>query len=146
MIKVGLVGKRNFLPIQNSVPSEGVILTTENAKASLIGGFESDIEGLYKFSSLNEMLLQCDAIIINDLMHSGYQELKFIIRHCKHVFINDPFPLSTDEIKILNTLAEEADVVVQMGLQHRFSDLFISVKDKEIIPRLIETSHFRHPD
>ena len=108
----------------------------------IVGGYETDVESLHPFSSLNEMLLKVDAVIINDFMHAGYDELQHIIRCCKHVYINQSFPLSNNELIQLNKLAEEAEVVVQMGLQHRFSDLFTSVLDKKITPRLIETIHF----
>ena len=142
IIKVGLFGKRNFLPIEKLIQPDGAFLGQSNQSWLLTGGFESDMEGLYNFASLNELLLNCDAVIINDLMHAGFLELQHIVRHCKHVFINQSFPLSTDELIILHKLADEAEVVVQMGLQHRFSDLFVSVKDKKITPRLIETNHF----
>lgn len=142
IIKVGLVGKRNFLPIENHVQPDGVFLDKNNENWLVTGGFESDMEGLHQYASLNELLLNCDAVIINDLLHANFLELQHIVRHCKHVFINQSFPLSTEELRTLHNLAEEAEVVVQMGLQHRFSDLFSSVKDKKITPRLIETNHF----
>ena len=142
IIKVGLVGKRNFLPIEKLVQPDGAFLGQSNQSWLLTGGFESDMEGLYNFASLNELLLNCDAVIINDLMHAGFLELQHMVRHCKHIFINQSFPLSTYELILLHKLAEEAEVVIQMGLQHRFSELFITIKDKKILPRLIETNHF----
>jgi predicted dehydrogenase len=142
IIKVGLVGKRNFLPIDKLLQADGVLLNENNPKWLLTGGFESDLEGLHAYHSLNELLLKNDAVIINDFMHANFLELQHIIRHCKHVFISQAFPLSSDELRTLDSLASEAEVVVQLGLQHRFSDLFKSVKDKKIIPRLIETNHF----
>lgn len=142
IIKVGLVGKRNFLPIENPSQPDGVFLGKNNQSWMLVGGFESDMEGLYRFSTLNELLLKCDAVIINDLLHANFLELQHIIRHCKHVFINQSFPLTSEELRKLHNLAEEAEVVVQMGLQHRFSDLFNTVKEKKLTPRLIETNHF----
>ncbi len=142
IIKVGLVGKKNFLPIINPGQPDMVLSGNSTNNWMLLGGFESDMEGLHNYGSLNELLMQCDAVIINDLMHANFSELQHIIRHCKHVFINQSFPLHADELILLNNLADEAGVVVQMGLQHRFSELFVSVKDKSITPRLIETNHF----
>ena len=142
IIKVGLIGKRNFLPIKIPHQADVIFNGKNNQSWVLTGGFESDIEGLHIFSSLNELLLYSDAVIINDLLHADFSVLRHIIRHCKHVFINQPFPLTQDELLILHNLAEEAAVVVQMGLQHRFTSIYNSVKQKEITPRLIETNHF----
>ncbi|MFM9943603.1 MAG: hypothetical protein ACKVQB_00075 [Bacteroidia bacterium] len=142
IIKVGLVGKRNFLPIEKTEQPDGIFLGKNNQSWMLTGGFESDMEGLHQYASLNELLLKNDALIITDLLHANFLELQHIIRHCKHVFINQSFPLSSEELKTLHDLALEAEVVVQMGLQHRFTDLFMGVKDKKITPRLIETNHF----
>lgn len=142
IIKVGLVGKSFFSPINAPSIQEGISLSETNPEWLLTGGYDSDIEGLHRYSSLNELLLKNDAVIINDLMHSGFMELQHVIRHCKHVFVGELFPLSSDELRVLHKLAEEAEVVVQLGLKHRFSDLFKSVKDKKIVPRLIETNHF----
>ena len=142
IIKVGLVGKRNFLPIETSYQPDAVFQGKNNQSWVLTGGFESDIDGLHRFASLNELLLKNDAVIINDLLHANFSALQHIIRHCKHVFINQPFPLSQDELIILDNLADEAAVVVQMGLQHRFTSIYGSIKNKQITPRLIETNHF----
>jgi len=141
IIKVGLVGKRNFLPIEKLVGSNGN-LSENNLQYNLTGGFECDIDELHQYSSLNELLLHNDAVIINDLLHSNFLELKHIIRHCKHIFINQSFPLTNKELHTLQHLANEAEVVVQMGLHHRFSDFYSSVNKKTITPRLIETNHF----
>lgn len=138
IIKVGLVGKKNFLPIPQLLPSDVAF----SGNCVITGGFESDLEGLRIYKSLNELLLNNDAVIINDMMHAGFGELQHIIRHCKHVFVNQSFPLSQEELFTLHRLSEEAQVVVQMGFQHRFTNLFRAVKEKNIVPRLIENSHF----
>ena len=127
IIKVGLVGKRNFLPLEKLVQPDGNFLNKNNSGWLLTGGFESDMEGLHKFSSLNELLLHNDAVIINDLLHANYLELRHIVRHCKHIFINQLFPLTPEELRTLQDLANEAEVIIQMGLHHRFSDFFMSV-------------------
>jgi predicted dehydrogenase len=142
IIKVGLVGKRNFLPLEKLVQPDGNFLNKNNSSWLLTGGFESDMEGLHKFSSLNELLLHNDAVIINDLLHANYLELRHIVRHCKHIFINQLFPLTPEELRTLQDLANEAEVIIQMGLHHRFSDFFMSVNEKKITPRLIESNHF----
>lgn len=142
IIKVGLVGDINFLPdVKNFFKGEPRLL--KNKKNWLLtGGFESNLQGLRTYKSLNELLLINDAVIINDLLHSNYEELLHIIKHCKHVFINQSFPLSNDEILKLNNLANEAEVVLQMGLEHRFYPLYNNIQKKEIKPRIIETNHF----
>ncbi|MCB9252406.1 MAG: hypothetical protein H6605_08040 [Flavobacteriales bacterium] len=142
IIKVGLIGKKNFLPEARQETLNVAFKGKSNSKWEISGSFESDLDGFRKFESLNELLYHSDAVIINDLFHAGFSELKHIIRHCKHVLILQPFPLSHDELFILNRHKEEAQVVVQMGFQHRFTDLFMAIREKKIIPRLIENSHF----
>lgn len=137
-----MVGKRNFLPIDNFLQPDVAFKGKADNSYILTGGFESDLDGLYQYGSLNELLLKNDAVIINDLLHANFLELKHIIRNCKHVFINSLFPLTSDELLLLHNLAEEAQVVVQMGFQHRFTELFTSIKEKNIVPRIVETSHF----
>lgn len=142
IIKVGLVGDINFLPdVKNFLKGEPRLL--KNKKNWLLtGGFDSNLQGLRTYKSLNELLLINDAVIINDLLHSNYEELLHIIKHCKHVFINQSFPLNNDELLKLNNLANEAEVVLQMGLEHRFYPLYNNIQKKEIKPRIIETNHF----
>lgn len=139
IIKVGWVGKMNFTPHFTQA-----VQTTENQSCwEFTGGYDDDrTEGFKHFRSLNELLLHNDAIVVNDLMHAGFRELQHIIRNCRHVLVRQPFPLSTDELTLLHRLSEEAQVVVQMGFMHRFTDLFQSVSEKQIVPRLIENSHF----
>ncbi|MCC6722082.1 MAG: hypothetical protein IT243_07755 [Bacteroidia bacterium] len=142
IIKVGVVGDINFLPnYKNCLKNESRILKNKKNWV-LTGGFESNLQGLISFKSLNELLLINDAVIINDLFHSNYQELLHIIKHCKHVFINQSFPLTNIELSTLHNLAQEAEVVIQMGLEHRFNPIFKNIQKKEIKPRIIETNHF----
>jgi len=142
IIKVGLVGKMNFLPFEKFIHPESSLLENNPAAFALTGGFETDVEGLHNCNTLNELLYHNDAIIINDLMHASFNELEHIIRHCKHVFVSQSFPLSEEQLLTLHKLAEEAQVVVQMGFQHRFTHFFNAIKSKNIVPRLIENSHF----
>lgn len=132
----------NFLPIEKFMHPEISLLGEDPAAFALTGGFESDVEGLHKCNTLNELLYHNDAIIINDLMHASFNDLEHIIRHCKHVFVSQSFPLSEEQLLTLHKLAEEAQVVVQMGFQHRFTHFFNAIKNKNIVPRLIENSHF----
>lgn len=142
IIKVGLVGDINFLPdVKNVLKGESRILKNKK-NWILTGGYESNTDKLRNFKSLNELLLINDAVIINNLLHSNFAELQHIVKHCKHVFVYQGFPLSNDEMSILHNLAGEAEVVIQTGLEHRFNPLFNSIQQKEIKPRIIETNHF----
>ena len=132
----------NFLSPSQSVQPGQIFTGKDQTSWQITGGFESDIEEGLKYQSLNELLLYNDAVIINDLFHTGFSELKHIIRHCRHVYVHQYLPLSNEELLQLQNLADEAQVVVQMGFQHRFSNFFQSVSQKEIVPRLIETHHF----
>jgi len=142
IIKVGVIGNRNFLPGDLSLSTESAFYSANNQTYLYSGSLESNLSEGKQFSSLNELLLHSDVVLVNDIMHSGFSELQHIIRHCKHVFINQPFPLSTEQLMVLHRLAEEAEAVVQIGLPHRFTPIYMSIKQRSITPRLIETNHF----
>jgi len=61
------------------------------------------------------------------------------IRKFKHVFIEKPVTTTIDEARSLLKLAEEADVLVQVGHVERFNPAFTAVKDAIDNPKFIET-------
>lgn len=95
--------------------------------------------GLKSFNSYDELLPVCDVIDIVTPTLSHYNCASQAIRASRHVFIEKPITNTLDEAKQLVSLAEEAQVKVQVGHVERFNPAYTSVKDKLNQPRFIET-------
>lgn len=95
--------------------------------------------GLRAFATYEELLPQCDVIDIVTPTLSHFTCASQAIRASKHVFIEKPITNTLDEAKQLVSLAEEAQVKVQVGHVERFNPAYTSVKDILNQPLFIET-------
>lgn len=99
----------------------------------------SESFGLQAFATYDELLQLCDVVDIVTPTLSHYDCASAALRASKHVFIEKPITNTLDEAKSLVSLAEEAQVKVQVGHVERFNPAFTTVKDKLNQPRFIET-------
>jgi predicted dehydrogenase len=114
----------------------------------LIGFFDTNKEqaktvastyGLMAFHTMESLIDACDVVdIVTPTLHH-YKCAAASIRKFKHVFIEKPVTSTLDEAKALMKLAEEADVLVQVGHVERFNPAFSSVVHAFESPKFIET-------
>jgi predicted dehydrogenase len=114
----------------------------------LIGFFDNNPEqakivtathGLMAFHTMESLIDACDVVdVVTPTLHH-YKCAAAAIRKFKHVFIEKPVTSTLDEAKALLKLAEEADVLVQVGHVERFNPAFSSVAHVFDAPKFIET-------
>jgi len=75
---------------------------------------------------LDEMELDCVLIATPTATHK--ETVECALRHQLHVFVEKPFTLSPDQGRELVSLAQEGNLVNQVGYVVRFNDVFMKVK------------------
>ena len=71
-----------------------------------------------------------DAVIIASPTPTHYELIKKSIKHNKHVFCEKPVSFSKKEIKEIIEISSGCDTLIQIGLNRRFDQDFIMLKDK----------------
>ena len=71
-----------------------------------------------------------DAVIIASPTPTHYKLIKKSIKHNKHVFCEKPVSFSKKEIKEIIEISSGCDTLIQIGLNRRFDQDFIMLKDK----------------
>lgn len=90
------------------------------------------------YNFYEELLQNCDAVLIATPTTSHFDYAETAIRNAKHVFIEKPITQTVDEAKKLINLAEEAGVKIQVGHVERFNPAFSAIKAESIRPMFIE--------
>ena len=141
MIKIGLLGVGHLGKIH-------LKLLREIASFQVVGFFDPDkkkAEQVQKefnvptFNSADELIAQCDAVDIVTPTTTHHELALKALKSSKHAFIEKPIANSLEEAKEIMTLAEEADVKVQVGHIERFNPAFLSVQKYFDNPMFIET-------
>lgn len=95
--------------------------------------------GVMSFNTMESLIDACDVVdIVTPTLHH-YKCASAAIRKFKHVFIEKPVTNTIDEAKALLKLAEEADVLVQVGHVERFNPAFTGIASSFDNPKFIET-------
>ncbi len=95
--------------------------------------------GIKAFSSIDELIASCDAVDIVTPTLSHYDLAAKAIRNSKHVFIEKPVTNTVLEAKDLISLAQEANIKVQVGHVERFNPAFTAARSYIKLPMFIET-------
>ncbi|MEI6816219.1 MAG: Gfo/Idh/MocA family oxidoreductase [Bacteroidota bacterium] len=141
MLRIGIIGVGHLGKIH-------LKLIKELPAFELVGFYDHDDEnsefavrelGVKRFSSFQELADQVDAIDIVTPALSHFEYASKSLRMSKHVFIEKPITYSTKEAKTLVSLAEEANVKVQIGHVERFNPAFIAALPFISHPMFIET-------
>jgi len=90
------------------------------------------------FSSLEELLENCDAVDIVTPSNTHFEIAEKCITAGKHVFIEKPVTSLIEDAKRLRQLASEAGVIIQVGHVERFNPAFIAAKEFLVDPKYIE--------
>jgi len=95
--------------------------------------------GVKAYADMDELIDACDVIDIVTPTLSHYECAVKSIRSSKHIFIEKPITNTVDEAKHLITLAEEANVKVQVGHVERYNPAFTAARSYIQHPMFIET-------
>lgn len=142
MIKIGVLGAGHLGKIHIKLIQELSEVydlvgfydpSDENAQMAM------DQYGVDRFTDLDELLKQVDAVDIVTPTISHYDCAAKAIKNSKHVFIEKPVTETLDEAKSLLNLVEEADVKVQVGHVERFNPAFLKAAESINNPMFIET-------
>jgi len=141
MLKIGVIGAGHLgkWHIKNLQSLDNV---------ELVGFFDTDqkrsdqIAKEYtatSFTSLNQLLNNCDAISIVVPTSSHYDVAKKALHKGIHVFCEKPFMQTVDEANEIIELAKEKNLVLQVGHIERFNPALSGLKDYPIKPLFIES-------
>ncbi len=136
MLAIGILGRSNIsAKVIQQMEKKGLF--------HLIGIHGTNKPGKYYFfDQMNEFLGCSDAVIVTDLAWSDFGTISSLIKNSKHVYLENACLLSNSEIRKIENLATEADVVVQIGLKHRYLKSYQILKNFELKPRIIESNRF----
>jgi predicted dehydrogenase len=138
MLKIGVLGAGHLGKIH-------INLLKEISAFELVGFYDPDqskadqIKDVKYFSSMDDLMDQCDVIDIVTPTVNHYECAVKALRNSKHIFIEKPLANTIQEAKDMMGLAEEANVKVQVGHVERFNPAFIAAQGFIKQPLFIET-------
>ena len=140
MIKVGVIGAGHLGKIHLN------ILSTSDY--DLIGFYDTDIsnseklaleKGYVFFKDLNTLLNSIDAAVIVSPTTTHFEISKKCIDNGIHVFVEKPLTTTSKEARIIKKLAEEKNIIGQVGFVERYNQAFISCRKFINKPKFIES-------
>lgn len=142
MLKIGVLGAGHLGSIH-------IKLIKELSETYELVGFYDPDDGKAKkavetynvkrFDDIDELIQSVDCIDIVTPTIAHCECAVKAIRNTKHVFIEKPITETVDEAKSLLSLAEEAEVKVQVGHVERFNPAFVAAQNYLSDPMFIET-------
>lgn len=142
MLKIGVLGAGHLGKIHIRVLRELTDIY------EVIGFYDSNKDaalqaekefGVKAFSDIDELIEASDCVDIVTPTLSHFDLATKAIRKSKHVFIEKPITQTVDEAKTLLSLANEAEVLVQVGHVERFNPAFQTALPYFENPLFIET-------
>ncbi|MDX1652120.1 MAG: Gfo/Idh/MocA family oxidoreductase [Brumimicrobium sp.] len=142
MLKIGVLGAGHLGKIHIKLIKE------LKEDFELVGFYDPDKEnasktetsfGVKSFPSIEELIDAVDCVDIVTPTLSHFDCASMAIKKSKHVFIEKPVTQTTGEAKSLLSLAQEADVQVQVGHVERFNPAFRAALPFLKDPMFIET-------
>ncbi len=140
MLKIGLIGVGYLGKIH-------LKLLKEIENVEFIGIYDIDLKHckdmseqftVPSFQSANELIEACDAIDIVTPSCTHFEIAQNCIKQGRHVFIEKPVTPTVEEALLLQNLAKEAGVQIQIGHVERFNPAFIAAKPLIKQPQFIE--------
>jgi predicted dehydrogenase len=133
-MKIGLVGVGYLGKIHLRLIKE---IIKENKGFSEVGIFDVNTNelnkvaeeyGVKKYNSLDTLIEESDAVDIVTPGETHYEIAKKCIANKKHIFIEKPVTKTVEEAVTLKHLAEEKEVLIQVGHVERFNPAFVSTR------------------
>ncbi len=125
-----------------------VRLFKEAEDADLVGVFDLEREkcqvvaeesGVKCFDSLDQLLENVDAVLVVTTTKSHYDIVKRAFEKNKHVFVEKPITEKIWQAEELVEIAEEKELVFQVGHIERFNPALISLEKYKLEPMFIQT-------
>lgn len=88
--------------------------------------------------TLDEVVEKADAVIVASSTPSHYEICKKLLSHGKHVLVEKPITQTSEEANELCRLADEKNLVLQVGHVERFNPALMAVRKKLKKPLFIE--------
>jgi predicted dehydrogenase len=140
-MKIGVLGAGHLGKIH-------IKLIKEIKEFELVGFYDPDKKiaatvekefGIPAFESMDELINQVGALDIVTPTITHYDCASKALKHSKHIFIEKPVTNTIEEARHLISLAQEADVVGQVGHVERFNPAFMAARPYCSNPMFIET-------
>jgi predicted dehydrogenase len=142
MLKIGVVGTGHLgkLHVQNllEMPVEFDLCGFFDTDDSVVKRIESEFK-LMSFNNLGGLIQVVDAVIIASPTESHFPIAVQALKSGKHVFIEKPVCLTSEESKKLLLYAQEAGVLVQVGHVERFNPALLAASPFIKNPLFIES-------
>ncbi|HBR52932.1 MAG TPA: Gfo/Idh/MocA family oxidoreductase [Flavobacteriaceae bacterium] len=122
-------------------------LLNQSTKYNLVGFFDSDTEaskkveaefGYKHFPTMEALIEACDVVDVVTPTIYHFECAKKVITAGKHLFIEKPITHTVEEAEMLLQLAEEHNVMGQVGHVERFNPAFMAVNHMIDNPMFIE--------
>ncbi len=81
------------------------------------------------YTSLKDLLLKVDAVSVVTPTDTHYQVVEECIEEGKHVLVEKPFVLNTEQAKKLVTLARNKGIILNVGYLYRFNPVVKKLKE-----------------
>jgi predicted dehydrogenase len=121
---------------------------TEIADAELVGLYDIDFEksrqvarahGVKAFSNLPDLLAQVQAVIIAVPTRHHFEIAQAALTNKVHVFVEKPMTATVAEAEQLVRLAEEEQLILQVGHIERFNPAWQALATRALNPKFIES-------
>ncbi|MBI2270725.1 MAG: Gfo/Idh/MocA family oxidoreductase [Bacteroidetes bacterium] len=141
MVKIGVLGAGHLGKIHLSI-------IKQLPQFGLVGFYDADPLTAKKianelnvkpYASIDELIEDCDAIDIVTPTITHFECASKALKKTRHVFIEKPLTHTLKEAKKLLTLANEANVKIQVGHVERFNPAFLTAAPYISEPLFIET-------
>lgn len=140
MIKVGVIGAGHLGKIHLNILS--------NSDFNLIGFHDTDVvnseklaseKGYVFFKEIDSLINLIDAAVIVSPTTTHFEIAKKCINNAKHIFVEKPLTTNSKEARIINKLANEKNIIGQVGFVERYNQAFISCREFIDKPKFIES-------
>lgn len=140
MIKVGVIGAGHLGKIHLNILS--------NSDFDLIGFHDTDVvnseklaseKGYVFFKEIDSLINLIDAAVIVSPTTTHFEIAKKCINNGIHIFVEKPLTTNSKEARIINKLANEKNIIGQVGFVERYNQAFISCREFIDQPKFIES-------
>lgn len=140
MIKVGVIGAGHLGKIHLNILS--------NSDFDLIGFHDTDVvnseklaseKGYVFFKEIDSLINLIDAAVIVSPTTTHFEIAKKCINNGNHIFVEKPLTTNSKEARIINKLANEKNIIGQVGFVERYNQAFISCREFIDKPKFIES-------
>ncbi|MDR2629548.1 MAG: Gfo/Idh/MocA family oxidoreductase [Spirochaetaceae bacterium] len=136
-MKVGLIGlgevaQLMHLPLLKDCRDKFQITAVSDVSPSLVGYVKDAYQIPQGYLDARELIEKSDAkaifILAPDQYHGEY--IEWALKKQKHIFVEKPAVLASEELKKLLLLQQEyPDQIIMVGLMRRFADPFLKAKE-----------------